>query len=124
MRYGYFDDKNKEYVILRPDTPAPWVNYLGSPLYGAIISNNAGGYSFVQSSAKGRILRYGFNYDDKPGRYIYIRDDSTGDYWSASWQPVGRTEGYRSILQAVVLAYTIIEADMEEYTLKQPTMCP
>lgn len=110
MRYGYFDDKNKEYVILRPDTPAPWVNYLGSPLYGAIISNNAGGYSFVQSSAKGRILRYGFNYDDKPGRYIYIRDDSTGDYWSASWQPVGRTEGYRSICRHG-LGYTIIEAD-------------
>ena len=42
MKYGYFDDKNREYVIDRPDTPAPWVNYLGSPEYGAIISNNAG----------------------------------------------------------------------------------
>ena len=75
MEYGYFDKLNKEYVITRPDTPAPWVNYLGSPLYGAIISNNAGGYSFVKSGAKGRILRYRFNSDDKPGRYIYIRDD-------------------------------------------------
>ena len=47
MRYGYFDDAAREYVIDRPDTPAPWVNYLGSPEYGAIISNHAGGYSFA-----------------------------------------------------------------------------
>ncbi|NLK65008.1 MAG: N,N'-diacetylchitobiose phosphorylase [Tissierellia bacterium] len=112
MKYGYFDDENKEYVILRPDTPAPWANYLGSPLYGAIISNNAGGYSFVKSSAKGRILRYRFNSDDKPGRYIYLRDNLTGDYWSASWQPVGKTEGYSSICRHG-LGYTKIEADYE-----------
>ncbi len=90
MNYGYFDEKNKEYVITRPDTPAPWANYLGSPEYGAIISNNAGGYSFVKSGANGRILRYIFNQEDKPGRYVYLRDDDTGDYWSASWQPVGK----------------------------------
>ena len=51
MNYGYFDESKKEYVITRPDTPAPWVNYLGSPEYGAIISNNAGGYSFAKSGA-------------------------------------------------------------------------
>ena len=56
MKYGYFDLKNKEYVITRPDTPAPWANYLGSPEYGAIVSNNAGGYSFVKSGANGRTL--------------------------------------------------------------------
>ena len=77
-------------MITRPDTPAPWCNYLGSPEYGAIISNNAGGYSFVKSGANGRILRYHFNSDDTPGRYIYIRDDETADFWSASWQPVGK----------------------------------
>lgn len=90
MRYGYFDDKEREYVITRPDTPAPWVNYLGSPEYGAIISNNAGGYSFAKSGANGRILRYVFNQFDEPGRYIYIRDNLSKDYWSASWQPVGK----------------------------------
>ncbi len=90
MNYGYFDEKNREYVITRPDTPAPWANYLGSPAYGAIISNNAGGYSFVESGANGRIIRYHFNADDKPGRYIYIRDNDKKDYWSASWQPVGK----------------------------------
>ena len=97
MRYGYFDEANKEYVIDRPDTPAPWANYLGSPEYGAIISNNAGGYSFVKSGANGRILRYIFNSFDQPGRYIYLRDNDSKDYWSASWQPVGKDlDSYKS----------------------------
>jgi len=90
MQYGYFDEINREYVITRPDTPAPWCNYLGSPDYGVIISHNAGGYSFVKSGAHGRILRYHFNSDDTPGRYIYLRDDESNDYWSATWQPVGK----------------------------------
>lgn len=90
MNYGYFDEANREYIITKPNTPAPWANYLGSPAYGAIISNNAGGYSFEKSGANGRLLRYRFNADDKPGRYIYIRDDETKDYWSASWQPVAK----------------------------------
>ncbi|NLK21403.1 MAG: N,N'-diacetylchitobiose phosphorylase [Epulopiscium sp.] len=99
MKYGYFDENNKEYIITKPDTPAPWVNYLGSPEYGAIISNNAGGYSFVKSGANGRILRYRFNSIDmdQPGRYIYIRDKDSKDYWSTSWQPVGKDlENYQS----------------------------
>jgi cellobiose phosphorylase len=90
MKYGYFDEATREYVITRPDTPAPWANYLGSPEYGAILSNNAGGYSFVRSGANGRILRYRFNAGDKPGRYVYLRDRESGDYWSVSWQPVGK----------------------------------
>lgn len=88
MQYGYFDEKAREYIITNPNTPAPWANYLGSPEYGAIITINAGGYSFVQSGAAGRIIRYTFNQFDEPGRYIYIRDDETGDFWSASWAPV------------------------------------
>ena len=97
MKFGHFDEEKKEYVITRPDTPAPWANYLGSPEYGAVISNNAGGYSFAKSGANGRILRYVFNNFDQPGRYIYIRDNADGDYWSASWQPVGKDlESYHS----------------------------
>ena len=88
MQYGFFDEKAREYVITNPDTPAPWANYLGSPEYGAIITVNAGGYSFVKSGAAGRILRYMFNQFDEPGRYIYLRDEETGDFWSASWKPV------------------------------------
>jgi len=88
MKYGYFDDVNKEYVITNPATPAPWVNYLGDPNYGTIISNNAGGYSFEKSGANGRILRYVFNSFDEPGRYIYVRDNDTKDYFSTTWGPV------------------------------------
>lgn len=90
MQYGYFDNDKREYVITNPRTPAPWANYLGSPEYGAIISNNAGGYSFVKSGANGRVIRYIFNSFDQPGRYIYLRDNDSKDYWSASWQPVGK----------------------------------
>jgi cellobiose phosphorylase len=92
MRYGYFDDKNKEYVIERPDTPRAWINYAGSRAYGAIITNNAGGYSFVRSPAEGRFLKFRFNSIpmDQPGRYFYLRDRDSGDFWSASWQPVGK----------------------------------
>lgn len=114
MKYGYFDDKNREYVIERPDTPAPWVNYLGSPEYGAIISNNAGGYSFAKSGANGRILRYVFNNFDQPGRYIYIRDNKSNDYWSASWQPVGKNlESYHNECRHGI-GYTKMTADYDK----------
>ena len=111
MKYGYFDEEKREYVITRPDTPAPWANYLGSPAYGAIISNNAGGYSFEQSGANGRILRYIFDGRDQPGRYIYIRDDANGDYWSASWQPVGKDLASYHCECRHGTAYTKIAAD-------------
>lgn len=111
MNFGYFDDEHREYVITKPNTPAPWCNYLGSPEYGAIISNNAGGYSFVKSGANGRIIRYHFNSDDTPGRYIYLRDDETGDFWSASWQPVGKDlNEYKSEVRHGT-AYTKMFAD-------------
>ena len=92
MNYGYFDDEKKEYVITRPDTPQSWSNYLGSTEYGAVITNNAGGYGFYKSGARGRFLRMRFNSIpmDQPGRYFYLRDNESGDYWSASWQPVGK----------------------------------
>lgn len=114
MKYGYFDETKKEYVITRPDTPAPWVNYLGSPEYGAIVSNNAGGYSFAKSGANGRLLRYVFNQFDEPGRYIYIRDNESKDYWSASWQPVGKNlEDYKSECHHGT-AYTVMLADYSD----------
>ncbi|MCL2702143.1 MAG: N,N'-diacetylchitobiose phosphorylase [Defluviitaleaceae bacterium] len=114
MEYGYFDNEKREYVITRPDTPAPWANYLGSPAYGAIISNNAGGYSFVESGAAGRILRYRFNEQDKPGRYIYIRDDADGDFWSASWQPVGKPLDKYASRCRHGMGYTAIEAEYRD----------
>ena len=115
MKYGYFDLANKEYVITKPDTPASWVNYLGSPEYGAIISNNASGYSFVKSGANGRITRYRFNsMMALPGRYIYIRDNNDNDYWSASWQPVGKPlDSYKSECRHGT-AYTVISSEYKK----------
>ncbi len=113
MQYGYFDDSAKEYVITRPDTPQSWSNYLGSTEYGAIITNNAGGYGFYKSGAKGRFLRLRFNSIpmDQPGRYFYLRDKESGDYWSASWQPVGKPLGeYKSTCRHGT-AYTVIESE-------------
>lgn len=93
MKYGAFDDARKEYVIERPDTPRSWSNYLGNARYGAIITNNAGGYSFFHSAAQGRFTRLWFNNVplDQPGRYFYLRDQESGDCWSASWQPVAKS---------------------------------
>ena len=92
MKYGYFDDDQREYVITRPDTPLPWINYLGSENYFGLISNTAGGYSFYRDARLRRITRYRYNnvpYDNG-GRYIYLRDNSSGDYWSPTWQPTRR----------------------------------
>ncbi|MGD0508523.1 MAG: hypothetical protein ABSA27_12045, partial [Terriglobales bacterium] len=89
MKYGYFDDQNREYVITRPDTPLPWINYLGCQAYFGIISNTAGGYSFYCDARLRRITRYRYNNApfDLGGRYIYLRDDASGEFWSPSWQP-------------------------------------
>ena len=112
MKYGYFDLSNKEYVIEKPNTPAPWVNYLGSPEYGAIISNNAAGYSFVKSGANGRITRYRFNSEMAlPGRYIYFHDLDVNDYWSATWQPVGKPlDKFKTICRHGT-GYTVIDTE-------------
>jgi len=89
MQYGNFDKENREYVITNPYTPTPWINYLGSGRYGGIISNTAGGYSFHTDPKNRRITRYRYNNFpmDRPGRYIYIRDEKTGEYWNPGVQP-------------------------------------
>ena len=88
--YGWFDKDNREFVITRPDTPTPWINYLGSDEYCAMISNTGGGYSFYKDPRQRRLLRYRYNNipADRPGRYIYLRDEISNDYWSLTWQPV------------------------------------
>ncbi|MGD0861707.1 MAG: glycosyl hydrolase family 65 protein [Candidatus Limnocylindrales bacterium] len=92
MRYGHFDNDEREYVITRPDTPLPWINYLGSEAYFGIISNTAGGYSFYRDARLRRLTRYRYNNAplDLGGRYVYLRDDDSGEFWSPSWQPTQR----------------------------------
>jgi cellobiose phosphorylase len=113
MKYGHFDDEKREYVVDRPDTPRPWTNYLGSTQYGAIITNHAGGYSFYKSAKDGRFIRFRPNAVplDQPGRYFYLRDRDSGDYWSASWQPVGKPIDKQKVVARHGTAYTSIESD-------------
>ncbi|MEV4515853.1 glycosyl transferase [Dactylosporangium sp. NPDC049525] len=87
MRFGHFDDERREYVIDRPDTPLPWINYLGTEAYFGIISNTAGGYSFYRDARLRRLTRYRYNNApmDLGGRYLYLRDEET--FWSPTWQP-------------------------------------
>ncbi len=91
MRFGFFDDQHLEYVITRPDTPLPWINYLGTESYFGIISNTAGGYSFYKDARLRRLTRFRYNNAplDGNGRYVYLRDDDAPqpDFWSPSWQP-------------------------------------
>ncbi|HOD47188.1 MAG TPA: N,N'-diacetylchitobiose phosphorylase [Opitutaceae bacterium] len=113
MNYGHFDDAAREYVITRPDTPRAWSNYLGDRRYGAIITNNAGGYSFTRSPASGRFLRHRYNAVpmDMPGRQFYLRDQASGDYWSAAWQPVGKPlEQYKTATRFGP-GYAVIESE-------------
>ncbi len=88
MKFGYFDDSNKEYVITSPRTPYPWINYLGTQDFFSLISNTAGGYSFYKDARLRRITRYRYNNVpiDMGGRYFYINDGGT--IWNPGWSPV------------------------------------
>jgi cellobiose phosphorylase len=89
MKYGHFDDSAREYVVTRPDTPLPWINYIGCQDYFGILSTTAGGYSYYRDARLRRITRGRYNNVpmDFGGRYIYFRDDASGDHWSPSWMP-------------------------------------
>ena len=92
MRYGYFDNRNREYVIDRVDVPVSWTNYIGlKDMYG-VFNHTAGGYLLYKSPEYHRITRFRPNGVpmDGPGHYVYLRDQNSGDYWSVSWQPVGK----------------------------------
>ncbi|MEW5936040.1 MAG: glycosyl transferase family 36, partial [Bacillota bacterium] len=91
MPYGSFAPDGREYVISNPATPRPWANYLTNGHYCALISQTGGGYSFFGSSGYHRITRAhpaDMLVSDRPGRYLYLRDEETGDTWSPGWQPV------------------------------------
>jgi len=114
MQYGHFDDHKREYVITRPDTPLPWINFLGCEDYFGLISNTAGGYSFYKDARLRRITRYRYNNVpfDYGGRYIYVRDNVSGKFWSPTWQPIrGELEGYQC---RHGMGYTIISSTCQQ----------
>ncbi|MBQ3773750.1 MAG: glycosyl transferase, partial [Pseudobutyrivibrio sp.] len=87
MKYGFFDDNNKEYVITTPKTPLPWINYLGCTDFFTLISNTCGGYTFYKDAKLLRMTRYRYNdtTPDTNGKYFYIKDGDT--IWNPGWQP-------------------------------------
>jgi N,N'-diacetylchitobiose phosphorylase len=89
MRYGYFDNEKREYVIERVNTPMSWTNYIGTENLVGVFNQTAGGYLFYKSAEHHRITRFRANAvpADRPGHYVYLRDDETGEYWTISWQP-------------------------------------
>ena len=92
-QYGHFSEDGREYIITRPDTPRPWVNYLSNEKFCAICSHTGGGYSFYETSGYNRITKEyppSILFTDRPGRFIYLHDSETGDYWNVNWQPVSK----------------------------------
>lgn len=114
-KYGYFTKDGLEYVIARPDTPKPWVNHLTNERYCALVSHTGGGYSFVDDSGYNRILRERPGdelIDDRPGRYLYVRDSQSGEFWSLGWQPVQKEASFWEARHG--LGYTQINSTYNE----------
>jgi len=109
MRYGHFDDRQKEYVITEPKTPYPWINYLGTEEFFSLISNTAGGYSFYKDARLRRITRYRYNNVpiDEGGKYFYINEGVT--VWSPGWKPVKTALDHYECRHG--LGYTIITGE-------------
>lgn len=126
MKYGFFDDKNREYVIDRPDVPVSWTNYLGTKDFCTVISHNAGGYSFFKSTEHQRITRFRQNGVpmDRPGHYVYIRDDETGEFWSISWQPVGKDFTKAKYTCRHGLSYSKFQCDYNGIEAEQTLFIP
>ncbi|WP_028023917.1 GH36-type glycosyl hydrolase domain-containing protein [Enterovibrio calviensis] len=125
MKYGYFDNDNREYVITRPDVPAPWTNYLGTEKFCTVISHNAGGYSFYNSPEYNRVTKFRPNGTfDRPGHYVYLRDDETGDYWSISWQPVAKSLEEASYEVRHGLSYSKFKCEYNGITAEKTLFVP
>jgi len=126
MKYGYFDNENREYVIDKLDLPTSWTNYLGVENMCAVVNHTAGGYMFYKSPEYHRITRFRANAIsmDRPGHYVYIRDDETKDYWSVSWQPVGKPLMQADYECRHGLSYTTYACNYKNIAAKQTLVIP
>ena len=122
MKFGYFDDQNKEYVITTPQTPLPWINYLGSEDFFSLVSNTAGGYSFYRDARMRRLTRYRYNNSplDMDGHRIYIKDGDT--VWNPGWQPTKTPLDSYSCRHG--LGYTVVEGKKDGVTARQELFVP
>lgn len=126
MQYGHFDNENKEYVIDRVDLPTSWTNYLGVEDMCAVVNHTAGGYVFYKSPEYHRITRFRPNGVpmDRPGHYVYLRDDDDGDYWSVSWQPVGKSLDEAKYTCRHGMSYTTYECEYSGIQASQRLSIP
>lgn len=126
MQYGYFDNEKREYVIDRVDLPVSWTNYLGVKDLCVVVNHTAGGYMFYQSPEYHRVTRFRGNAVpmDRPGHYVYLRDAKDGDYWSISWQPVGKPLDQAKYTCRHGMSYTTYECDYKGIKASQTLMVP
>lgn len=126
MQYGHFDNEKREYVIDRVDLPVSWTNYLGVKDLCVVVNHTAGGYMFYQSPEYHRVTRFRGNAVpmDRPGHYVYLRDAKDGDYWSISWQPVGKPLNQAKYTCRHGMSYTTYECDYKGIKASQTLMVP
>lgn len=126
MQYGHFDNEKREYVIDRVDLPVSWTNYLGVKDLCVVVNHTAGGYMFYQSQEYHRVTRFRGNAVpmDRPGHYVYLRDAEDGDYWSISWQPVGKPLNQAKYTCRHGMSYTTYECDYKGIKASQTLMVP
>lgn len=121
MRYGYFDEERREYVIDRVDVPVSWTNYIGTKKMCGVFNHTAGGYLFYGSPEYHRITRFRPNGVpmDFPGHYVYLRDDETGEFWSISWQPAGKPLSDARYTCAHGFSYSTYKCDYNDILAQQ-----
>lgn len=126
MQYGHFDDAKREYVIDRVDIPVSWTNYLGVENMCGVVNHTAGGYLFYKSPEYHRITRFRANAVpmDRPGHYVYLRDAESKDYWSVSWQPVGKPLDQAKYTCRHGMSYSVYECDYNRIKASQTLMIP
>lgn len=126
MQYGHFDNEKREYVIDRVDLPTSWTNYLGVQDMCAVVNHTAGGYMFYKTPEFHRITRFRANSIpmDRPGHYVYIRDNDSKDYWSVSWQPVGKPLDQAKYTCRHGMSYTTYECDYSNIKAEQTLVIP
>ncbi len=126
MRYGYFDNENREYCIDRVDVPVSWTNYIGVEEMCGVFNHTAGGYLFYKTPQYHRITRFRPNGVpmDRPGHYVYLRDEEDGDYWSISWQPVGKPLDQASYRCRHGMSYSVYECGYRGINASQKLMIP
>ncbi|MDY3918353.1 MAG: N,N'-diacetylchitobiose phosphorylase [Candidatus Limivivens sp.] len=126
MQYGHFDNEKREYVIDRVDLPASWTNYIGVQDLCAVVNHTAGGYLFYKTPQYHRITRFRPNGVplDRPGHYVYLRDSCDGDYWSISWQPVGKDLTQAKYTCRHGMSYSVYECEYKGIRASQTLVIP